>query len=171
MKEMVLPEYIIDLGGISVRLIYSVIREECEECGEGTVEIPDLEGLTKATALTRALLPIRMSGDDVKFTRLALEMNGREFAEAMELSPETVSRWENNERGIGGYTEKLLRHNICALLHTQVKGVAYDPAEITKMRVKDTPEGFVLPPIPFRRVPVMVKEQSVPEETWYREAA
>jgi DNA-binding transcriptional regulator YiaG len=164
LKSSVLPAYEEDLGGITVRLLNCVIREVCEQCGDATTEIPDLDGLMRAAALARALMPIRLAGSDVRFMRAALNMSGREFAEAMELTPETVSRWENGERGIGGYSEKLLRHNICALLHGDVRGIDYDPAVITRMKIVNPPDGFVFPPLLAYRL--MVRDCKTTDEAW-----
>ena len=163
-KTTILPEYETDLGGLRVKLVNAVIREVCDACGDTTVEIPDLGGLARVAAIARALLPLRLNGGEVRFLRRALDMNGREFADAMELTPETVSRWENGGRGIGGYTEKLLRHNVCALLHSKTPAIVYDPVDITRMRIVNTPEGFALPPLEFRRV--LVKDKRDTEETW-----
>lgn len=166
LKAVLLPEYETNLGGMRVRLVNSVIREVCEDCGDATIEIPDLDRLSKAAAMVRALVPIRLSGADVRFMRLALDMTGRDFAKIMELTPETVSRWENGERGIGGYSEKLLRHNMCALLHAQVPAIEYDPVDITKMAIMNAPEDFRLPPLEFRRI--VLKENRETEEAWDR---
>ena len=159
-----LPAYETDLGSMRVKLVNAAIREACEACGEATIEVPDLDGLARTVAMVRALLPMRLTGKDVRFMRRALDMNGREFAEAMDLTPETVSRWENGERGIGGYTEKLLRHNICALLHKDTPAIAYDPADITRMRILNAPEDVAMPPLEFRRV--VVKDKRETEEAW-----
>ena len=163
-QATVMPVYETDLGGIQVRLVNAVLREQCAECGEITVEIPDLTGLAKATAMARALVSIRLTGKEVRFMRVALDMTGRKFADAMELTPETVSRWENDGRGVGGSTEKLLRHNICALLHSKVAAFDYEPADIARMRIMNAPENFSLPPLEFRRV--LVKDHDEPIESW-----
>lgn len=164
MKSVLLPEYETEIGEIKVRLLGAVTREVCENCEDATVEIPDLERLIKMVAVMRALLPFRLSGADVRLMRQSLNMNGRQFAEAMELQPETVSRWERGERGIGGYSEKLLRHNVCALLHREMPELEYDPADITMMDILETEEGFELPSIEFQRV--VVKERGRREEAW-----
>ena len=163
-KTTILPEYEIDLGGLRVKLVNAVIREVCEACGDATIEIPDIGGLARVAAMARALLPLRLNGEEIRFIRKALDMNGREFAQAMELTPETVSRWENGVPGVGGYVEKLLRHNVCALLHSKTPAIVYDPVSITHMRIINTPEGFVLPTLEFRRV--LVKDKRDTEETW-----
>ena len=74
------------------------------------------------------------------------------FAEAMELRPETVSRWENDLPGVGGSCEKLVRHNVCALLYKEAKGRPYDPAVITHMRIMEVPDGTTPPLIEMVRV-------------------
>lgn len=91
-------------------------------------------------------------------------MTGREFAEAMDITPETVSRWENGERGVGSYTEKLLRHNIGALPHSKVQGVAYDPADIVAMKIIEPSDDLDTLVITCRRV--MVHHGRELEETW-----
>jgi transcriptional regulator with XRE-family HTH domain len=167
LNRSVLPTYETDLGGIKVRLINCVIRETCGACGEASIEIPDLDGLAKAVAMTRALVPIRLTGKEVRFMRLALDMTGREFAEAMDLTPETVSRWENGGRGVGGMSEKLLRHNICGLLHKEVAAFDYDPADIARMKILAAPEEFELPTLEFRRV-IMKASHEATDEVWDR---
>jgi len=79
-KEAVLPAYDIDLRGIIVRLVDCVTQVSCDACGEDTIEIPDLDGLSKTAAMARALVPFRLTGKEVRFMRFALDMTGREFA-------------------------------------------------------------------------------------------
>jgi len=163
--ETILPEHIEDLGGVKVKLINSVLRYQCAECGgDEQTEIPDLRALVQAVAMARALIPIRLTGRELRFMRRALDMNQQAFAEAMELKPETVSRWEKDAQGIGGMSEKLVRHNVCALLHKQVPALDYDPGDIARMRFKAMPEGVELPPIPVTRV--LVKHDHHREDAW-----
>jgi hypothetical protein len=90
-------------------------------------------------------------------------MNGREFAEAMNMQPETISRWENGNP-LGAYADTLLRHNACALLHRQMPALEYEPADIATMRVLDAPADAD-PPLPtFRRVVVRCNHRH--EDVW-----
>ena len=152
MERSVRPEHVEDLGGVVVKVLNAAQVLRCSDCNEEFVSIPDMEGLAYATAISRALNPVRLSGPEVKFLRRALDMTQAKFAEAMELKPETVSRWENDARGVGGSCEKLVRHNVCALLYKEAKGRPYDPAVITHMRIVEMPEGTRLPPIEMVRV-------------------
>ena len=150
-KSEVLTSYETEVGGLMVTLADAVIRESCEDCGDVTIEIPDLEGLAIAVAMARALVPWRLRGVDVRLMRMALGMSGREFAAAMHMQPETISRWENGQ-ALGGYADSLLRHNACALLHRKMPSLDYDPADIVAMDIIDMPADQA-PPMPiFRRV-------------------
>ena len=86
--------------------------------------------------------------------RRVLDMTQAEFAKAMDLTAETVSRWENDHRGVGGACEKLTRHNVCALLSKCAPGRPYDPADITRMELVEPPKDLALPPIVMVRVRV-----------------
>jgi putative zinc finger/helix-turn-helix YgiT family protein len=164
MEEIILPEHTEDLGGIKVKLIDTVRVHRCDKCDEQETEIPDLRGLARAVAIARALYPVQLSGKDVKFMRRALDMTQKKFAEAMEITPETVSRWEGGHQGTGGLAEKLVRHNVCALLHELVPFVDYDAAQITRMRIRPLREGEELPVFQFERI--VVKQDHRREPAW-----
>nr|WP_295237157.1 helix-turn-helix domain-containing protein [uncultured Brevundimonas sp.] len=97
--------------------------------------IPDMPGLIRSVVVWRSLVPIRLAAGDLKLMRRALNMNQREFAEAMEIDNATVSRWESAVgQGVGGWADKTIRHNMCALLKADHPELEYDPAEIARMR-------------------------------------
>jgi DNA-binding XRE family transcriptional regulator len=164
MVETVLPEHLEDLGGIVVNLINAVRVYRCDHCGAEETEIPDLRGLVRAVAMARAVFPVQLTGKDILFMRRALDMTQSQFAEAMGLRLETVSRWENGVRGIGGMSDKLVRHNVCALLHAHVPALDYDPVHVTRMRIVPMPEGQGVAPLRVRRV--IVKRDHRREDAW-----
>ena len=96
--------------------------------------------------------------------RRVLDMKQTEFAKAMDLTAETVSRWENDTRGLGTASEKLARHNICALLYKEARGRPYDPAVIAHMAFTSLGEGESLPPIEMVRV--YVSADGPQTESW-----
>ncbi len=146
MEKSVKPEHIEDLGGLGVKVLNAVVVHRCASCSDELMAIPDPQGLARAAAIARALNPTRLSGMEIRFIRRALEMTQKDFAEAMELSHVHVSRWENGHRGVGAAGEKLIRHNICALLEGAID---YDPKAIAKMQFR---EYRPLPPIEMVRV-------------------
>jgi putative zinc finger/helix-turn-helix YgiT family protein len=152
-ETTVLPERTEDLGGVVAIIRNAVLVHCCSECGEELTEIPDMQKLVRAVALARAQIPMQLSGEEIRFFRRVLDMTQVEFAAVMGLdSAETISRWENNARGIGGYAEKLVRHNLCALLYKSVPAMEYDPETITRMRIRQREPDETLPPIVMERV-------------------
>jgi putative zinc finger/helix-turn-helix YgiT family protein len=165
LETIVRPEHTEDLGGVVVRLRNAVLVRRCPECGEEFTEIPNMNELMKAVALVRAQLPIQLSGNEIRFFRRVFDMTQVEFAAAMGLeSAETISRWENGARGVGGYAEKLLRHNLCALLYKHVPAAAYDPETVARMQVRRMPDGTALPPLIAESV--VVKHDRTRERGW-----
>jgi putative zinc finger/helix-turn-helix YgiT family protein len=167
LERSVRPEHIEDLGGVVVKILNAVAVLRCGNCGDEMTAIPDIEGLGRAASIARALCPARLEGREVRFIRHAMDMTQKEFAAAMELSPEHVSRWENDHAGIGGASEKLVRHNVCALLQKQ-GACDYDPAEIANMQFVTLSDGETQPPIEMVRV--RIKHRNEQEDAWDRAA-
>jgi DNA-binding transcriptional regulator YiaG len=169
MERKVKPEHIEDLGGLVVKVLNAVVVQRCSTCSEEAemVGIPDLQGLTRAAAMARALNPARLCGKEAKFIRRALDMTQQQFADAMDLSPEHVSRWENERKGLGGAGEKLIRHNVCALLQKE-DICEYDPKTIANMVFRPYPDEG-LPPVEMVRVRLQHRKEE--EEKMWSEAA
>jgi putative zinc finger/helix-turn-helix YgiT family protein len=133
MLRYIKPEHVEDLGGVVVCIRNAVLIERCPECGEEESAIPNMKGLVCAAALARALNPVRLSGKEIKFIRRALGMTQKEFSNKVEVTIETLSRWENDVPGRGGCAEKSLRYAVCALLHEHAPAIDFDPVTITNM--------------------------------------
>ena len=84
----------------------------CSECGEEEVGLPRLNELQRLLAQLVARRPGRLAPAEIRFLRKHLGWNGRTFAAAFDVAPETVSRWEDGERNMGPTAERLLR--LCA---------------------------------------------------------
>ena len=168
MEKAIRQEHTEDLGGVVVTVLNAVQVYSCAPCKSQIVSIPDHEGLARAAAIARALNPARLAGPEVKFLRRVLDMTQTEFADAMELAPESVSRWENDARGVGGACEKLVRHNVCARVYKEALGSAYDPAVIAHMHFVTLEEGKTVPPMRMVRVRV---QDDTPDATGWGEAA
>ena len=151
MEKSVKSEHVEDLGGVVVKVLNAVVLHRCSQCGDEITGIPDVRGLAQAAAMARALNPARLEGKEVRFIRHALDMTQKDFAAAMDLSHEYVSRWENDHRGVGGASEKLVRHNACALLRRE-GACDYDPKAIATMQICVLPAGQTIPPIEMVRV-------------------
>ncbi|WP_421935889.1 helix-turn-helix domain-containing protein [Phenylobacterium sp.] len=163
-EELILPERLEDVGGIEVNLINTVRVRRCPGCGDELTMIPEMQNLVRTVALVRVLLPLRLGNGDIKLMRRALDMTQKEFAEAMEVTPETISRWESGAQGVGGYSEKLVRHNVGALLADGLPAIDYDPATIARMHVRDLKPGETMPRIDMEYA--LVKHDGERSRAW-----
>jgi DNA-binding XRE family transcriptional regulator len=78
-------------------LVSGVANLKCGNCGESFLHGPDLgraELLAGAEALVRGL----RDSQTLKFVRKALGLRAAELGELLDVSAETVSRWENGHR-------------------------------------------------------------------------
>jgi putative zinc finger/helix-turn-helix YgiT family protein len=166
LERSVKPEHVEDLGGLVVKVLNAVVVQRCSACGEEMVGIPDMQGLARAAAMARAQSPERLIGKEVRFIRRALDMKQKDFAAAMDLSAEHVSRWENDHNGVGGASEKLVRHNVCALLSDG--SCEYDPKAIANMQFVPFPEGGLAP---IEMVRVRAHRTHEEDDTVWSEAA
>jgi putative zinc finger/helix-turn-helix YgiT family protein len=73
-----------------------VPAEVCSECDEALVTAADLERFELSVAAEIARLGLR-SGDGFRFMRKALGLSGVATAELLDVSAETVSRWEHGK--------------------------------------------------------------------------
>jgi transcriptional regulator with XRE-family HTH domain len=111
-RKSLIPSYQADMLGIAgVRLLNAVIQERCVECDYlQSITIPNLQGLIAAVAVTRAFVPQKLRGGDIRFLREALGMTGLELAaKVVKVSPSQLSRWENDKEPMGQPNERLLR--------------------------------------------------------------
>lgn len=166
LERSVKREHIEDLGGVVVKIINAVKVFKCtgEDCGDEAIGIPDMQGLVHAAAVYRALDPVRLDGKEVRFMRRALDMTQVEFGAIMDLTPEHVSRWETGAKGIGSATEKLMRHNLCALLYKDVLALDYDPSVIANMHFVELKQGAQREPMEMHRV--LVKHDHQTTNAW-----
>lgn len=85
---------------------------------EGDPVIPNLSQLHEEIAKSLALQKQRLSGGEVRFLRSHIGLSGADFArKVVKVSPETVSRWENNKQLMDISTELLLRMLVLKEIH------------------------------------------------------
>lgn len=165
LQEVILPEHTEDIGGVTVCIVNTVRALRCANCSNGLqTHIPNVRGLVEVVAMSRAMLPIELAAGDLKLMRRAVGMKQKEFAEAMNVAPETMSRWESGAQGIGDHSEKSVRMGVCALLKERNPHVNCNIADILRMDI------LVLQPGEKLRVPriesVILKTNGERERVW-----
>lgn len=88
----------------------------CASCGATYFADADVAGFDLQVAATLAESGIK-DAEALKFMRKVTGLNGKEFAELLEVRPETVSRWEQAKRPIDRSTYALIRQLVFDCLH------------------------------------------------------
>lgn len=101
-----------------------------EKTGKMMTEIIDLPGLIACVLQQRVLHPRKLSGEDLKFIRVALRMRSVDVAEALDVSPEHYSRCETGVKTLSTSSEKFFRMRV--FLQAGCKNKAIQE-ELTKM--------------------------------------
>ena len=158
----------------NVFIMNTAVQYKCGECGESLgTQIPDIAGLEAAVAVARIGRPEALKGRELKFLRRACGLLGKDLAEYLEVTPSTLSHWENERDPIGAQSDKLVRLVVGYVLSDRAPGVPFDKRAIATMRIAhlaavDDPSREV--PFVFERVPVLVDHKQLKRE-WIQEAA
>jgi len=119
------------VGGMHVELIDVVHNLVCESCGVVLrTDIPNLPGLIAAVAIGRSKADRKLSGQEIRFLRKALDETGKELAEHLDVTEETVSRWENDRLAISNSVERMLRLRVCKVLRQKAPAMDWNDDEI-----------------------------------------
>jgi transcriptional regulator with XRE-family HTH domain len=132
-----LPKFEAKEVGIPIILIDSVVGEVCTSCEaviSHTIEYPDR--LIAAAAVCRVMQPQKLMGSEIRFLRKTANQSGKKLADLLEVSPETVSRWENDKLPISPQSEKLLRLYIGHNLAEKAPAIDFFPTEILDMDIR-----------------------------------
>ena len=101
--------YHYDECGLDV-VLYGITQFKCEHCGEMQVSIPRMEDLHRVIG---GSLCVKRKGlltaNEIKFLRKDLHLKSKDLAAVLGVTPETVSRWENDQASVGESQDRLLR--------------------------------------------------------------
>lgn len=160
-----IPLHKTSLLGPPMTLVNAVDIYSCNCAGEDEIAIPNLKGLKAAAAVTRASLPEKLIGEEIKFLRKATGNSAKDTAKFMEVTPETLSRWENDKLPMNPGNEKLFRAWVVAMLFEDAPAVDSDIRAIMNMEIM----GFGRPghPIEMCFELVRLKERNKTPEDEY----
>lgn len=121
-------------------VLVGVDVSRCVDCGEYEVTIQNGHELERAIVEVVIGMPRRLTGNEVRFLRTQLGVNGTEFARLIGSTASTVSRWETEAQPIGEHADKLLRALV--LLKQDTTGFELAKfAEISGDVVENKPKG------------------------------
>jgi YgiT-type zinc finger domain-containing protein len=96
-------------SGLKSVVLKNVELVQCGDCGAVAPRIPRLDDLMRAIALALIAKPYKLRGEDIRFLRKYLRMNGCQFAKLLSVAKSTFSRWENDEQILGPQSDRLIR--------------------------------------------------------------
>jgi DNA-binding transcriptional regulator YiaG len=107
--------YLFGESGLSNAVIKDIQIVRCERCGNVDPIIPRLSEVI--SVLTSAIVrkPCPLTGEEVRFLRKQIDMNGETFARHLGVDKTTLSKWENNQIPIGTNSDRLIRAVVLAL--------------------------------------------------------
>jgi putative zinc finger/helix-turn-helix YgiT family protein len=88
----------------------------CAACGESYFTDAAVSSFDLLVAVKLAQAGLT-DAESLKFMRKVTGLNGKEFAELLEVRPETVSRWEQDKRPIDRATYAIIRQLLADRLH------------------------------------------------------
>jgi DNA-binding transcriptional regulator YiaG len=164
-RTKTLPRYQDDgLVGLPNVVVLNAARQHtCEACGtDNGISVPDVEGLEAAVAVTRVMIPVRLSGREIRFLRTALGFKATELADKLEIggAGEKISRWENEKAPISSRDEKMLRILAGHQLSDRAKAIEFDETKIFAMKIPAVVK------VPRKEVEMQFLRIRISDDTW-----
>ncbi len=97
------------LSGLDSVTLMNVEMRRCPACGEYEVDIPRIDELHRLIAQTVASKRPRLTPQEIRFLRKYLGFSGADFARTLDVTPESVSRWETGKKQMSPVAERALR--------------------------------------------------------------
>jgi putative zinc finger/helix-turn-helix YgiT family protein len=95
--------------GLDDVFIYGVTKYRCTECEEVFIEIPRVNQLHRVIGRMVCQKEGKLSGEEIRFLRKEMRKKGTDFARMLGVSPEYVSRLENNKTDVSETLGRLIR--------------------------------------------------------------
>lgn len=107
--------YLFRESGLSNAVLKDIEIVVCDQCGNGDPIIPHLSEVIALLASAIVRKPRPLTGEDVRFLRKQMDMNGETFARHLGVDKTTLSKWENNQIQIGSNSDRLIRAVVLGL--------------------------------------------------------
>lgn len=108
LERATMDHHYVECGLPNVHL-HGVPARRCMACQAVRLMIPAIEELHRVIALAVLRKRSRLTGAEVRYLRKYIGLSGQDFAKRIGVSPEIVSKWENEHTHIGPQSERLLR--------------------------------------------------------------
>ncbi len=116
--EVVIPErrsYRYLESGLENVILQGVEIADCPNCANSDVIIPRMAKIHRSIAQALVNSPARLTGDQLRFLRKHLGLNGEQLGAYLHTDRTKISKWERDEDPIGPSTDRLVRLLAAAL--------------------------------------------------------
>jgi DNA-binding transcriptional regulator YiaG len=162
-SKTVHPEFVDEQMGLPVVLLESVYAAESGDASG--IVVPDIENLEAAMAVARVSDEFKLNGQEIKFLRRAMSIKAADLAKFLDVSAETISRWETGKEPISTNPERVLRMRVYNTLKTKTPGVKCDLNSILEMKYRTLRVAGSR--MVFRRILALVDD--VMQHVWHYE--
>jgi YgiT-type zinc finger domain-containing protein len=101
--------YLFKESGLSNVILKGIETLQCGRCGNTDPVIPRPNEVMRQLVLAVVEKPYALTGQEIRFLRKHLEMNGSTFASHIGVDRSVLSRWENDREKIGTQSDRLIR--------------------------------------------------------------
>jgi DNA-binding transcriptional regulator YiaG len=96
-----------DLPGVILRGVE--VRRCVNDAEHHEVELPHMDGLHRALASALLTKRTRLAGPEIRFLRELAAWDATKLATLLDVTPVSLSRWENDQTGHSGMADRLIR--------------------------------------------------------------
>ncbi|MBI5299593.1 MAG: hypothetical protein HY877_04785 [Deltaproteobacteria bacterium] len=107
--KKVIRDFRYDASGLKNIVLKNMEIFVCVKCAEEETVIPNMQQLHDLIAFHIASQPLRLLPEEIRFLRSHLGFSGVDFARAIDVTPESVSRWETGKEKMSLSLERFLR--------------------------------------------------------------
>jgi putative zinc finger/helix-turn-helix YgiT family protein len=102
-------------SGLSNVILQGIEVADCSKCSNTDVIIPRMAKVHRAIAQALVTSPARLTGDELRFLRKHLGLNGDQLGSYLHTDRTKISKWERGQDRIGPATDRLIRLLAAAL--------------------------------------------------------
>jgi len=155
-----------EVSGIVVELKDSVFEVVCDACGSQGTLIQNHEGLVAAVAVSRAHIPVKLNGTELRFMRKALGLTATKLAARLDVTPAHLSRWEHGHRPIPASQERSLRMLAVIELQERAPAIDSDFKALCDMEISPIRNGLDDNPMRFELVRFKERDTREKHDQW-----
>lgn len=96
-------------SGLDNVILENITLIKCNECDVVMPQLPAVETLHSIIAIKIVEKPETLNPKEIRFLRKNLGLSAVEFAKKLDVTKQTVSRWENGESKLGDPNDKVIR--------------------------------------------------------------